>query len=644
MGKEHLNITKECEDWIRNFAPISIYEYIEIKENEYLDNINFSKSLFEKTESSPERLYRIATQGKIKKKDRYKYPFFREGKRSIRGLPEILEQMVERLYTSSLSFKSNQIPIILLVGPTGGGKTEMGRILEQGFTEELYENPRYTFEFKEINGKKNVLCPFTEDPINLFTSSYLLIPRSIKEKFSQFAYNELCPFCREKLEKIMREKSGETTNYLELLNKNINVVRLQPKVAMVELASDGKKFSRIFKNALQKSNRGILHVNIDDRILDKIPSTNYQLMLSLADRKISLGDGSYFTPDIVVLLYANEKILESLDKKPVLRDRILPVYMRRNLSYSEEEKIFKKMGLPFKHITPGGLRVLAKFSVGSRVHDASDITALRNRLEIFEKNELFQELTEKEKAFILERLPQNDVPKDGWSRGFSTRASIRFLYTITNEPDQCLTLEEILKFLEEIKPIIGKYTGTTYSKEPPVYLLSKKLVDDIAFRDTALAFTAITLGSINKVEEKFSQFINLMKLKYLKKKEKIIIPGSGEIPIEAAMRDTLKKINLDPKKVEVLEAIINKHMQDLDKKPPTYGKILTLHPGLITGSESAKNYIQWQELSRGGLSKSDEEKVKKLLMIMKELGYEEDCGEAALRIASQRIGKIKEGE
>ncbi len=675
MVKTKKRKDNESKDLTKTFSPKTIYQYLGMDPGlDDIDDIDLSK-LLDKTESSAHRLYRIAVAGrkKLKDRDRYLYPFFREGTFRIRGLPEVIENMAEKLYVGSLAYKNRQLPIILLVGPTGSGKTELGNIMEEGMIKDLYKNERYTYVFKNINGKKNVPCPFTEDPINLLTSSYLLIPQKIKEKFSPLSHSELCTFCRDTLEGILIDaKSGEkqgknpekesdnnknaektnsiedlTKNYLEILNEKISVVRLQPKIALNELTS--KDFPKKFKASLENANRGIFNINVDDRDIDEIGDSNYQLLLSLADRKVPLGDGTYFTPDLVLFLYANENILERLNEKPTLRDRMLPIYVRRNLSYSEEEEIFKKTSLPFKHITPGGLSVIAKYSVATRIKDDGlDEEELRKRIEIFEKNELLKRLTEDEEKFVKERLPSYTASKDGWDSGLSSRAIARRLASVSYDIGECLTLEKIQQFLkktnkefssnEENEEYFSSSENNSEGYNEVSYDLSENLISDIAFRDVTLSYIALSIdGNIKTVEEKFYYFYDLTKMSNIKNAKTIDIPGKGKVSIKEEKENTVKLLGIDPKNVEQLEGMISNYLdKTTDFKRPTYGDILTTYPDLIKGNESMKKYIPWDTIKQK-FGPDDKKKAYKLIKIMKDLGYDEDCAISALYIAAERL-------
>jgi hypothetical protein len=453
-----------------------------------------------------------------------------------------------------------------------------------------------------------------------------LIPKDVKRLFSDFHYNELCPPCRENLEKLLRENGGveDGKEYLDLLHEKIKIVPLQPKTAMIDLAK--KKFPEVFDEVVKRANRGLLHISIDDRDIDKIQDENYQILLALADRKVSLCDGSFFTPDMLVILYANENTMEKLYHRATLKDRLLPVYVRRNLSYSAEEDIFKKIQLPFKHITPGGLGILAKFAVGTRIK-SSRKEDLIDKLEIFEKYENVRELTEREMKELEQRIPPKGVPKDGWTSGLSSRTACHELLSISHETEKCLTLEGILKFLEKTKYKIPAN-------------ISIDLVNDMAFRDTSLAFISLVSGGVDKIEENFSYFIDLMREKRIKHKDHISVPGRGSVPIDDEMRRVAKKLGMKKGGAERLEKIIYDYIEPEKEDIPTFGEILTKYPDIIAENENIKNYISWKEFRRAELAPRDMKRVKKLLGAMRDLGYDEECAEAALKIAARRLMRI----
>lgn len=610
----------------------------EISFSEYLDLVQHDRSI---VETSPERLYRIVSKGKDN--------VFRKGKHRIEGITEVLDRLINGLYVAANSYETGQIPLLLLIGPTGSGKSEIGKLLEDALIEDLTINPRFTYYLTD--GKERVYCPFKEDPITLLTDPRLFFPSKIKEKYMKYKRGRLCSTCFETLVKFLindesnfdnvehtiQDAESKEKEILHVLDKKVKVIRLFPQITSIELTHHD--FSEIFENIIKMANRGILNILIDDRTISQVPHTNYQLLTRLRDARVSLKDGTEFTPDLVVLLYTNAR-LEDVTTSP-LRDSIYPIFVRRNLSYTAEENIIRKSKLPFAHISPHALALLARFVVGSRIDmgsiagltDDEKIKNLESYLEIYEKYEKGELLSEEEFSKIKERISRQTQSKDGWDKGMSSRAFMFELFNI--EPHGgCLTLENVEKYLER------KREEKELKFPAEVSLRRLKI---ISFRDVILSYMINISGAergVTSLEELFSYYISLYKAKVLDGKTTVNIPGEGPVPIDAEMDRVAKKLNLYKDSREELDKAIDQYFVER-KNPPTLSELLLIKPDIIYLNPQLMSFVPWKEIKRGvDLNPKDRERVEKLINILKkELGYCDKCALSVIRICARSMVK-----
>ncbi len=591
--------------------------------SDYLALVEEDRSVAEK---SAQRIYRIISANCKKSGELREYPFFKEGKYRIEGLFEVMDRFAKGVYIVSKSSERGLLPLILLIGPTGSGKTEIGKLLDKGLTEDMEKNPRFTFYF--VDGEKEIYCPFNEDPLNLITTSHSLIPEELRERYSKYGGSNLCPACSKIYKRLARKtaKKLEGNEIINILDDMVRVIRLEPQIASVELVH--KDFSDIFEEVLKKANRGILNIEVDDKAISTTPDTNYQLLLRLRDLKVSLRDGSIFSPDIVVLMYANTEMNE-INKAAPLKDAIYPVFIRRNLSYTAEENILKKGELPFRHISPEALAVLAKFAVASRI-DAGSASDLKKYLDAYEKYEYSKRLSEEEIELINKRIPETSESRDGWKKGISSRTLLFDLFNMA-KPDECLTLEHIEKYLEK------KKEDSKAAAEVPIETLRST-----ALRDVILAYTVNSLGfdsTVNDAEKLFSYYIGLFKSKKFEAKSKIQVVGVGEVSIQEEMERVARKLNIY-KDGKLLDNAIDKYFVE-NKEPPTFSQLLALRPDIIAIDDEMLNFIPWRELKQSGeLNPKDAERLSKITAILKkELGYCDACAESVVRMTSKMAVK-----
>lgn len=590
---------------IEYYSPISFFDY--------LDKIKGDRTI---TETSPERLLRIINKaGKEEKSDAnlVDYKFFRQPPLKVEGLREVLENLVRGIETASRLLRKNRILPILILGPTGSGKTLIQKIIDGKLKGDWEENPRYTFRFRSpVPG----YCPCNEEPIHLLTTS--LLPSRIRKRY-KYGNGELCPVCYKRYEKTLREWSrGKEGSLLQLLNESVEVIPFRPTAGVVALSHE--KFAEAFEAAAMQCNRGVLHIEIDDKKISEMPSINYQLLLKLRDKSLPLKDGTVLSPDLTVFLYGGREVIKGLESNTPLVDSVYPVPVRRNLSYTAEKRIYQQQDLPFHHISPHALELLAKYAVGTRVYRVYE-KELRRAVKVYEKYESLKILSEEEIEIIRSKLLKK-TPEDGWERGLSSRQLISKIL-VTAVERGCLTLEIVDKFLE-------KEANTNWKK------IVKDELDKIAFGDLMLAYTAVIMGNggnIASVETTFTRYLDLLREKKLKRKTKITILGEGDIPIQDAIDEILARLN-----VTDLDDIVSKCYEE-SGDAPTFVEVVIRSPELITKNKNLKTYIPWKEYQRGvELSPHHKERVDKLLAVLTEIGYCEECGKSLIKMGSKKIG------
>jgi len=368
--------------------------------------------------------------------------------------------------------------------------------------------------------------------------------------------------------------------------------------------------------------------------IDNIPDTNYQILLNLCDMRVPLDDGSYVTPDVLVILYANENIISELfeeKKRLPLKDRILPVYVRRNLSFSGEELIYKTADIPFKHVSPNALTAAAKFAVCTRIR-SSTANELERLLDVYERFETLKNVNTEELEMIISRTIAQKLPVDGWTKGVSARKFLGTIFKMFNSAHStCLTLEHLLDCINEFKK--------DYSAP---FILVENIVKKIAFRDVTLAhILAIHGGGVETVENIFSEYYELLRDKRLGKRDKIEVVGVGLVPVENMMAKLAQKLNiLTDSAIDAFNTAIDKYIDEFDT-PPTFINIVMQYPEIISTSSNLLRYVPWHDYVRGNeLSPQAQSRINKMLSSLEKLGYCNVCGGAVLRIAAREYIKI----
>lgn len=636
--------------------------------------ISYLSSYLEEREylSTFEKVYREISKGSEEAYEGLKiFPFLNTTKTKVYGLPDVLNSLVNALYTGAQTFKGGKVPLLVFVGPSGSGKTILGKILEEALEEACEKDPprkivflkrkrKKEIEEHEANGEYEIndICKYNEDPLGILTTPKLNIPRKIKKYFREIYDGDLCDQCLEKLNKILLETQLKSIDFykqqanMELTEdegnlKNSLLKYMQPLEKKAIAASVGTRFGGIdlsneklmenLENIIAKTNRGILHVHADN--VENFKDQNMQFLLRISDKRINFNDGSSIVIDLIPIVYANENLLDKIEKNPVLARRIIKVHLRRNLSYTLEEKIISKFKIPFEHITPDGLKFYSMFIVGTRLKDDiypsySSSTDTEKKigtmLELYDKFENLKPLREEDIKVIKERLMKTP-PDDGWTKGItSDKAYEHLLSYMLKIKKRCLTLEDLITLMDNIISVEKSQlaSGISHLKN-----YCEKKINERAFKDVVISFICVLEKMEPKdIEKEYNYLLELYKEKYINLKEKIKKVAT-EISIDEEMKKVCQRLCISD--ANALIEIIKKYFLDNGDYPSFY-YILDTYPNLVAGSENMKTYIPWANLDKG-LDKESKEKVNKIIEKMKLLGYDEDCALSAIRIASKKL-------
>ena len=409
----------------------------------------------EKEETTPQRVYNTIKAAGITK--------------SIRGIREVKEELLKALFKASYLSSRGYIPIVLLMGPSGSGKSDIIESIRktvnmvEGIGADMIAKPIYTLS---IEGKE---CPYREDPYNMLRTAFpfeynLKIPASENVRKNG---PETCSTCFDRLHKLVVDDTGRVDKESDLFRI---VTPTFSKNATIKLNTENlaEKFVRIAKNA----NRGILIITADKSELDQIPKETYQFLINLYDNDVSDEKGNRIPLDMLVIIHGNEGFLEEAKKKmnesrPLL-ERIITVKVRRNLSKSEEEKIYKQFNLPLGKTFPGAMGYLSLFNSLSRVgHDVrttykqklDDVIEL---LDMYDSDKLnlsgVPNISDSLRRFIIgSNLKPEDTVKSlimshdggyisGWSDGVSPRKVIDLLKSKDSEE---FSYSDFSRFMKE---------------------------------------------------------------------------------------------------------------------------------------------------------------------------------------------------
>ncbi len=274
----------------------------------------------------------------------------------IRGLYEVKRNIIQALKKASFVSRQGYIPMILFVGPSASGKTEIVEELRTIYYQTVRDKtPIYTLSISGVE------CPYRENPYNILRS---VIPFKFKlEGVPQTTKKgpEICSVCVKKLEALV--SAGKDS-------KDVMIHKTSPQTANLQLNDEhlADKFYTVVKNA----NRSFLLVAADKSKISGINPRTYEFLVNLYDNLLSDLQGNHVPLDMLVIINSNEEFLaesNNSDSSAPLKERIIEIQVRRNLSYTEEEKMYHGLNLPLLRTFPNALKYVAITNILSRIND-----------------------------------------------------------------------------------------------------------------------------------------------------------------------------------------------------------------------------------------------------------------------------------
>lgn len=404
------------------------------------------------------------------------------------GMREVKDNLEAALFKASFLSEHNYVPIILLRGPSAGGKSELIKGLKRVFYNSVREKKSseklYTLV---IDGQA---CPYKENAFNLFRSELPFdLPIAKRCSIASKSGQEICPDCLKNLAEVaschdlkeyFESSKSRTDSSIEkddLSEKRIMLEEVVPQLSNIDLADP--KFEERFYSVVKNANRGILLISADKSRLSDLELNNYQFLINLYDNNTFDKDGKKIPLDLLVIIHSNENFLDDerilgddeADESRPLKERIIEVKVRRNLSYSQEERIYVSSKLPINRQVPDALKYLSKMNVISRLSssiiDDKAPLALDTLLEVLDmydsgtltKINTFSKSTEK---FLQSTLPneielnekikklifENGAYISGWSQGLSPRLIKDLLNGDSTHGKKDLNFFDIIEFYD----------------------------------------------------------------------------------------------------------------------------------------------------------------------------------------------------
>ncbi len=424
--------------------------------------------------------------------------------KNIVGLQEVKENIKKALFKAKFSAGLGYVPILVLTGPAGSGKTEIINALVDSYYEAVSKaGGIYALS---TNGTR---CVYKENPYNVLRLKTLLRPEDfgINKKTISKRRPTICDLCAEAINTAVEGHKD--------LHKLLGVERFLPDISSNIELGDKRLQERLYQ-ILSKANRGILILSADKSSIENIPEIYYQLLINLYDNMLSDKNGGNVPLDMLIIVHGNENFINNTtdyidsdetgkqDPSRPLKERMLQVQVRRVLSYSEEEKLYKMINLPFRNMAKNSLKYLSTFSILSRImwqEDYSDINYMHyvlDALDIYDSGRLgsmdFSTIPKglsdylakaskdkrRVKDTVLSFMIDGDSYISGWSEGMSFR-NITSLLKDSEKSD--LKYTDIFSFINSNKKVFDDDDRFQSTKE---YIIKMVLSDINADMDSAL--------------------------------------------------------------------------------------------------------------------------------------------------------------
>ncbi len=418
----------------------------------------------------------------------------------IFGIKTVKDQLIDAMYRASFVASQGYVPIVVLAGPSGSGKTELINFAISSYTKLIREGgENEQIHTLKIKGNR---CPHNESIYGVLSDS---LPFRINLNDANVGNTisgrkQLCASCAKGLEQLIGE-----ANEVDIDNGEITTEKVFP--SLVNLRLSDSSLANNFYTIVNNANRGILLISADKTEMSSITDEHIQFLSSLFDNNITNKLGEKVPLDMLVILHGNEKFIpeyksdESANSNPLL-DRFITVNVRRNLSYSEELRMYRSMKIPIKEGFPDAMKYVSMINVFSRIDDSytdRDISANNNLLgllDIYDSgrqvnfNELSKSMQEyiaggdkkssMDKRRIFEQAaksliyyPDSDGQiriSSGWSTGVSSRKIVHLLNSID---DKELNISDFERYLNEVS--VEELSGVNEDK--------RRYVEDMIMSD-----------------------------------------------------------------------------------------------------------------------------------------------------------------
>ena len=489
----------------------------------------------------------------------------------VYGIRDVKENLLSAIFKAKILSENGYVPLVLLIGPSGSGKSELINFLNRSYYEAIKnDSPLYTLN---ING---VECPHKENPFDILSDALpfeIELPDKGYQRTERRRPRYLCESCTKNLEKMLKDRQDQR---IFLSDNNLGFSRIFPSEINMEL--NDKKLPDNFYKIANNANRGILLITADRTdILSGVSKRTYQFLSNLYDNNLTDLEGNRLPLDMLGVIHGNEQFFSaSNDEEDTfsepLRERLIRVDIRRNLSFSEEEKIYNLLKIPFEKMFPNALRYISILNVLSRVNDSmvsannKEVYSMLSLLDIYDSGKSLKsdfypttELLEfvnvdektqtaklddlvKKKAFEI--IIDRDQYKSGWSVGVSARG----IYSLLKDGEKTqLSFSDFGGYINllELDPIYG------------ITAEKKNYINDLIVSDIRGTLDIGILSFLMKKEDKpFEYYVRVIEegINSLLNPLEAIKPNAVEVSELSSARETISKY-VDLKRIENKEAI-----------------------------------------------------------------------------------------
>jgi energy-coupling factor transporter ATP-binding protein EcfA2 len=225
---------------------------------------------------------------------------------ALLGIRGVKRKLVDVLKSATEISKRGNVPIILIVGPVGSGKSTLIQYLANALEKEGY------FAIDS--------CSYRESPFNALRSPELQALGVYKEN----RLPKLCSACSAKF------VDGENEQAISVSYKRGR--RYIKATSLQELLSD---------SFFIKANRGILEIEAETSVNSQDYKSIISRLLQVFDNQLFTSNAEQMPLDMIIIIHSLDRSIISAE---ALEDRVIPLYIRRNLSYGKEITYLKRLG------------------------------------------------------------------------------------------------------------------------------------------------------------------------------------------------------------------------------------------------------------------------------------------------------------